>query len=588
MRTTNRRRTDEIFLGRREEQDRYRDALRQLLQQEHLVGRVRDWLTDQQVEAVPFVFLIYGEGGMGKTRLAGRLREITLTEQPFKDHFRVIMLDWEHRRELDTKLVARDSVSPETVFEHIYAVFRDEGFGRQFDSYEKAVKARAQAETKVAQAVNRVSEAGDRYGPLRELGAKGLAVLLRTGVPAAAALPDDVTAEAFESVLEGGATALAATREKATTLVRSVLDPDEFDLFTLPHETLARRLGDGVHLSSANKPIMLIIDTYEIADRADIWLREVIRRAGPRVVWVVAGRDNLADSRRFGQHYFTGYRADFSSDRLRVFPLGEFSVGDVGAYFADRVPQRPINAETAEAIHRATLGVPLAVREAAAIWQAGAGLEDIVSDVPPRAPREQIVKVMTERFLLHCFDDPAHPDDRARLYALALAYRAEPSLLAAVLEMEDLEEGLSDLERRHSFVFVEQMKLHDSVTAFVREYLMLPVRRQSRAVRSIHERAMECLQQQRSALEARMPSLELRVADERWRYATLGLVHHALWIDEDLGWSVLIPSLIGGLAYDRSLAGALVEAVESLEATLSQTGKRRLAILQNGLGVGAT
>lgn len=54
---------EEIFLGRIEEQERFREALRSLL-----AGRKDDDL--------PFVFLLYGEGGMGKTKLARRLRDI--------------------------------------------------------------------------------------------------------------------------------------------------------------------------------------------------------------------------------------------------------------------------------------------------------------------------------------------------------------------------------------------------------------------------------------------------------------------------------------------------------------------------------
>jgi hypothetical protein len=193
--------------------------------------------------------------------------------------------------------------------------------------------------------------------------------------------------------------------------------------------------------------------------------------AGPRVLWIVAGRDNLADSRKFGQQFFTGYRAEFPSDRLRVFSLGEFSADDVAAYFAAHVRERPLQAVEAQAIHRATLGIPLATQEAAAIWKAGAALDEIASDISPRAPREHIVKVMTERFLLHCFNDPDHPNDRLRLYALAMVHRPDADLLAKLLQSGDLERDLSELERRHSFVFVSSMKLHDAVTAFLREYL---------------------------------------------------------------------------------------------------------------------
>ncbi len=562
---------EEIFLGRIEEQERFREALRSLL-----AGRKDDdW---------PFVFLLYGEGGMGKTKLARRLRDITVSE--FKGRLRAVWLDWEERRKLamsagDYHLAAHDAVSPETVFEHIYAVFRDEGFGREFDPYEKAVKSRAEAETKVAQTLDaKVGEGGDRYSTLRELGGKGLAWLVRTGLPGGAAIPEEPTARLFESIIGGGAEGLARTREAATTLLRSKLNPDEFDLFTLPNETLGRRLADGIRAAARKKPLLLVLDTYEIADRADTWLRVVIKRAGPRVVWVIAGRDNLADSGKYGQTYFTGYRSHFPGHRLRVFPLTEFSLDDMADYFAWRVPGRPLDEDSVAAIHRATLGIPLAVKEAAAMWEEGASLADIVEGVPPRGPREQIVRAMSERFLLHCWHAP---EDKARVYALALAHRPDPGLLAAMLDTETLERDLSDLRRRHSFVFVEEMQLHEAVAAFLHEYLVAPVRRASREVRRAQERAVKHLVAHQGACQAALPTLEERVADERWTTAVLGLVHHNFWLDEEDGWGVLLPAFVGGLAYNRTLARALLKTAEPLAGTFTEAGTRRLKVLQAGL-----
>ena len=319
------------FLGRIEEQDRFREALRQVMRDTSFAAKAKDWVSTQDPPP-PFVFLLYGEGGMGKSTLAKQLRHIATTETEFKGHFETLWLDWEARKQLDLKLVARDNVSPETVFEHIYAICRDAGFGKEFDPYEDALTKRAEAERKVAQALDAtVGEGRDRYAGLRELGAKGLAWLVRSGVVGGTPLPvpQEPMAKAFESILGGGAEGLARARDAATTLLRSRLKPDEFDLFTLPNETLARTLANGIWKAAQKKPIILTLDTYEIADRADVWLRVVIKRAGPNVIWVIAGRDNLAESRKYGQSYQQGYRAELSSDRLRVYPMGEFSVADV-------------------------------------------------------------------------------------------------------------------------------------------------------------------------------------------------------------------------------------------------------------------
>lgn len=571
----------EIFLARKEEQDRFREALRALRLHTSVMERIRARVARKEPEELPFVFLLYGEGGMGKSRLAARLGEIALHEPEFRDHFHVLRLDWEKRKYLDLGLAVRDSVSPETVFENIYFLFRDEHLDGQFAAYRKAVTDRGQAEKKVAQALSKIGGKSDRYSALRGLGVKGVSWLLRSQSPIP--LSEGPTEKAVETILKAGEETLSLAREVASTLTRSALQAEEFDLFTRPNEMLARRLAEGIQTVAAVKPLVLVLDTYEIADRADPWLREVIKHAGPRVVWVLSGRDNLADSRRYGQEYFNGYRAEFPSERLRVFPLSEFSVGDVAEYFAFYTPERTSSGEDAAALHRATLGIPLAVHEAAAIWKAGRPLEDIVSNLPPRPARGKIVEMMTERFLLHCFNDPAHPEDRARLYGVALAHRPDPDLLAAILASENLESDLSDLERRYSFVFADEMKLHDVVQHFLREYLMQEVRRRSPEVRAIHERATAYLQAQREAREARAVTLEARVTDERWTVAVLGLVHHGFWLDEEQGWAALLPALLSGLVYDPSFAHALVETAEPFAVLWTERGKRQLKTLQSGM-----
>lgn len=575
---------DEPFLGRLEEQDRFREALRVVQRQSRAIEKVKDLISDDEQDTSPFLFLLYGEGGMGKSRLAARLRDIAVHETPFKRHFRVIWLDWERRKELDYRLAARDSLSPEVIFEHLYAVFRDEGFGREFDLYEESIKQRTEAEKKVAQALNHPTAGNDRYAAIRELGSKGLAWLLRTGLPAGAALPEEPTAKVFEAIIGSGAEALAQAREAATTLLRTSLSPDEFDLFTLPYETLARHLATGMRASSARKSIVLVLDTYEIADREDAWIRQLVKLAGQRMVWVIAGRDNLADSRKYGQKYLTGYRAEFGSRKLRVFPLGEFSINDVSEYFAERVPDRVLDIKNAEDLHRATLGIPLAVRAAAAIWKAGISLDDITKNVPPRPSREQIVKLMTERFLVHCFDDPNHPNDRVQLYALALANRPDPNLIAALLSSENLEHDLSDLERRYSFVFVSEMKLHDAVSSFLREYLLISIHRASKEVSSPNEKAVAYLRALLKSRELKAQTLEARINDNRWTVSTLDLVHHSFWLEEDAGWLVLTAAFVGGLAYDRSFAVALLGIATQFLSILSESGKNRLKVLSEGIG----
>jgi hypothetical protein len=99
---------DELFLGRIDEQDRFRDVLQVVL-------------APQQEDVPPFIFLIHGEGGMGKSQLSRRLCDIALYEVPFEGCFHVLRVDWEEIHFHTPVLrVARDQIHPEDVLDALH------------------------------------------------------------------------------------------------------------------------------------------------------------------------------------------------------------------------------------------------------------------------------------------------------------------------------------------------------------------------------------------------------------------------------------------------------------------------------------
>jgi hypothetical protein len=107
--------------------------------------------------------------------------DIVENDAEFAGKFNTLWLDWERRRDLDYALKVRDSVSPEKVFEHIYSIFRDNGYGSSFSEYENALTVRSEAESKVSQALEKNMERGESFKTLRDLGGKGIAWLIRSG-----------------------------------------------------------------------------------------------------------------------------------------------------------------------------------------------------------------------------------------------------------------------------------------------------------------------------------------------------------------------------------------------------------------------
>ena len=69
-----------LFLGRYQEQKQFRTAL-------------EETLAHTPRESLPYVILLHGDGGMGKTTLAKRFRDIVQTEESFADRFQTLWID---------------------------------------------------------------------------------------------------------------------------------------------------------------------------------------------------------------------------------------------------------------------------------------------------------------------------------------------------------------------------------------------------------------------------------------------------------------------------------------------------------------
>ena len=523
---------NELFLGRLDEQERFRDALRALL-----AG------VDKQ--ASPFIFLLHGGGGMGKSLLTRRLHDIALCEPPFEGSFHVLRIDWEQVRFHTPSLrVPREQIHPESALDVLYRSALERRWGRQFSAYRRATQRRGEVEATVARAIDQVG-AESAYAPLRDLGAAGLAMLIRQALPMIGEIGEKFVARTLGDVIQGGAEAAAVLLPKAEKFLRDRLDDAQYEIYSQPHQRLARALGAGLAHVARRRPIVLIQDTYEIiAATADPWIRQAIREAGPRVLWVIAGRQNLAPSR--ARDHFVGYSAEFPR-HLAVWDVGELAINHVHDYLRDRAPDRETTHDDAVAIQRATLGVALALRQAGDLWAEGVSLPSIAEGIPDYAPREQILRLMCERVLLHVETGPAGERDRAALYLLAMQPRPDAQVQAAVLSAGesafDLQARLAQLARRYAAVkLAGGARLHDAMGTFVREYLLRVEAHSSPVVKSLAREAAEELKRRRRPLEEELPSRADRAGSQSWSQLTLDLVHWLFWADQPAAWRELIPT----------------------------------------------
>ena len=146
-----------LFLGRVREQREFRTLLREVL-------------AERNPEAQPYVVLLYGDGGIGKTTLTKRLLDIAHYEQPFDGEFENLRIDWEEERKRHADLaVGRERIDPVTVFDGLHQAAIRCQWGRHFAAYAKARSQQAEAAQTAAQALG--AELGEALAPVRGLSA---------------------------------------------------------------------------------------------------------------------------------------------------------------------------------------------------------------------------------------------------------------------------------------------------------------------------------------------------------------------------------------------------------------------------------
>ncbi len=557
---------NELFLGRVEEQKQFRAAL-------------MDLLNLPPGEELPYVILLYGDGGMGKTTLAKRFRDIAQIEQPFEGEFQMLWVDWEDEQKRYASLqVGREHISPETVFDVLHAVAIRQKWGGQFGAYQEAVKKRGEAEKKAAEALVASGEQ-DELAVVRGVGAGALAMIVRSGLPMIGQTGEKLAQVFLDAGIKASAEQAARWRAALETRLQARLKPELYNFFLNPHEQLAHALADGLKRAAAGKTLLVFLDTYEIVDRADIWLRMAIKAAGPHILWVIGGRDDLMKSRQFGVEYFKGYAEDFPR-RLVAYDMRQLALEDIRKYFSAHAADRPLTDSDAEAISRATRGIPLAIRETAEIWKKGTPLVEIVGDTTDATPRKEIVGKMTARYLLHVVAEA----DKYALYALTLARGAVEILRAMLRPVDgsafDLDARLNQLERDYASVHAESARLHDEPALFFSEYLKDEKRRTDDRVKALNQRAVDALHEQLKKLEADLPLMEERCADDDWAKAALDLTYHMFWLDESEAWHWFIPRFVEGLTYSHDLQRSLLTIANKWEDHLSKSGKKRLKVLR--------
>ncbi len=524
------------------------------------------------------VLLLHGFGGMGKSELCRRFEAIAhgkVSDTAHNRHrFVVVTVNWQEERENHVSITPSGmSIGPRELFTVLYdAIASDNDLNasgklrrratRAFDEYRRVVAHLPDVDLRADVPDDALSAVG-------------------SGLQIAGKMGDAVTGLPVSTATDGLGRMARAARAN-----RSQLGPNEISSALRPEESLSRAFARGLREVSEARPVVVILDTYEIVAGCGAWIRQVMRSSGGRVLWVAAGRlepENEAGS----SGELAAFRREIPEDRLRVIAMTHFGRETIAEELTQRGVRGDDEVSTLDAVAALTRGVPLAVGIVAGMLAQGETLEEVAKAVTAKGDTPKLVRELTERYLLHALGDASLREDIPLLYGLSLLYtdQSDPEILAALWDCgDDVARVQDDLAQRHDFVLTGSRRLHQEVRDTFRLYLLDGSRRAS--LREANQRAAQiALLRARSHVGS--GSSEKRVASDQWRAAVATLVWHRLWESNDRGLEILVEVLPEAILMHRGFANELLGLATFFEETFTPEQSALLEALTSLLSLGS-
>ena len=519
-----------MFLARSDEQERF-SALLMSLAGAH----------GEAARAASHVLLIQGLGGMGKTWLMERYAQIARDFKPpganLASPFSVVALNWEDERNRGAPDDYPASTGPRlvTVLAALYANLRA---------------------ACIADGDKQAKRAERAFITYRDVLARLPEIEARMNVDNSAEDPRDAATLGPRAAPVARASGLANAVAEVAQRRRRTRDRNiTVDVTLRPEDALIRAFADGVRQLSGERPLVLLLDTYEIVASCGGWLRLAMTQTGDRVLWVLAGRLEPEASAGADSETAAFYR-ELDEDKLRVISMVRFSDGTITELLANAIGEEKAQSSAAD-VATVTHGVPLAVGLVAGLLSQGDDIHDALASVTDSGDASKLVRELAHRYLVHARKDPVLGQDIPLLYGLALLRgdRSDPDLLRALWDTEgDMSPTLDGLAQRHDFVLSISRRLHQEVRDAFRRFLLDTVIRDEQA--PANERAAGVMLAR--ALAGPNEALADRYADEQWRSTVAALVWHRFWVSNQLGFETLLEVFPGAAVFQSSFAHELV------------------------------
>jgi hypothetical protein len=156
--------------------------------------------------------------------------------------------------------------------------------------------------------------------------------------------------------------AAGAVARRATTAAQgraTRINPADYRALVDQVDAVVADFADGLRVLARRRPLVLLLDTCELLGGSGPWLREVMRRSGRRVVWVIGTR--LEPERvAAGDSEAARYEREIDERRLRIISLARFDDRTATAFLEQRLGGLPQGLDMRHVLNL-TQGVPLAL-----------------------------------------------------------------------------------------------------------------------------------------------------------------------------------------------------------------------------------
>jgi tetratricopeptide (TPR) repeat protein len=569
---------DRTFVGRAAQLAAFRSSVRYVMGKEPL---------DAEHNAYPTIFLIHGEGGMGKSALLHQFRRIASEEGLPTDRSIVVDLDYQDFLTADAlaNVLAQElqRVQPGSDRHYREARNRREALDSRYRDLRNQWK-RYQALGGTGTSLDALIEAHQHRLQDLELQQAKLGSVY---TPSYVRVDAESALREIESLI-----AFRGDRGHAPQSFDELLQRefnDDAALF-VNDARLGLALGEDLYELAEAGMLILAIDTYERASQYDDWLRaHILTRSSDRMLTVIAGRTRLEK----------GYRdlfKDMFKDLVCVWDLDRQTLrqDEVREYLTLRLGAEQPESLVAEVLALSN-GIPVALEALGDQLAAGGTLAPYRDLNVSVTDHRAVVRTVTQRFLRYALDDQSDVAeirarklrDRQQIRALALLLQPDGQLASAswgVAPEEGEQIGLG-LAARYSFIFggYGLFEMH----ALVREFLradMLGDRGHSFDWPTLESGLRRAL----AIVEARLAQAErdIAVPDDRytvedWCLALMDQLNILFWLGEDnKARRLLVNRWIESMASQPDVAAVLASLAREL-APLTPSWLQLIQALQS-------